>query len=459
MTPKRIGHYKDQILDMLGRKANVAQFVSFSPDERQRFSRVFRHPPNVVFASLEEGIHAVMQNSTEQSVNVRSFDPASPKSREFVYGLKSINDAASAVRRLASKGLHTIVNETIDVCDGGVSGVVIGDVMEFAPCDTPRCVEKPGTVSIDRAIGLRLLENVYGFVPALEYGADTRVEFSVHPIRRGVRNEHTIVWELERVGGIVPDALPSWPNRFSKYIGDKAFGLLIANLLGLPVPRTTVVSRHIAPFTFGKSTGTEEYWIRTCPVVQMPGKFTTRRGWMDPFQLLQQEDPDGNAIASVLAQEGVRASYSGAVLASKGDDGAIELVIEGTVGFGDEFMVGRKARTQLPSDVVDRVRRLHKRASRLIGPVRMEWVTSGDRIWVVQFHRGLSVSFGRTIVPGKPSRYRRFEVSRGLEELRVLTHEVGESGEGIVLVGNVGITSHFGDVLRRARVPSMLEPD
>jgi hypothetical protein len=31
------------------------------------------------------------------------------------------------------------------------------------------------------------------------------------------------------------------------------------------------------------------------------------------------------------------------------------------------------------------------------------------------------------------------------------------TGEGIVLAGRVGITSHLGDLLRRARIPSRIE--
>jgi glutathione synthase/RimK-type ligase-like ATP-grasp enzyme len=55
-----------------------------------------------------------------------------------------------------------------------------------------------------------------------------------------------------------------WPNRFSSILGDKAYGLLMANLAGVPVPRTLVIGRRIAPFTFGDVTGSFEFWTRTC---------------------------------------------------------------------------------------------------------------------------------------------------------------------------------------------------
>ena len=82
-----------------------------------------------------------------------------------------------------------------------------------------------------------------------------------------------------------------WPNAFSRRLGDKAFGLLIAHLVGLNVPRATVVSRWVAPFTFGDSTGTGEIWMRTCPTEPVPGYFSTRFGWTDPVRLLEAEDP------------------------------------------------------------------------------------------------------------------------------------------------------------------------
>lgn len=78
----------------------------------------------------------------------RRYHPNSPRSREFVYGLKLRDDVISTLNRLAYSDLHLIVNETIDVHDGGVSGVIQGDVVELAPDDTPRCVEKPGVASL-----------------------------------------------------------------------------------------------------------------------------------------------------------------------------------------------------------------------------------------------------------------------------------------------------------------------
>jgi hypothetical protein len=448
-------HLKDEILDHLADGANVAQFVSYSPDLVQRYSRVSGLSANHQFRSIRGAADALLARSADGSVNVRSFDPLDPKSREFIYGLTDGDAVEAQVKRLASSGLYTIVNETIDIRDGGVSGVVLGDVIEFAPDDTPRCVEKPGTAAFPRALGRRLLETVYGFGPPVEYPNGTRVEFSLHPLRRGVRREHQIVWELEDVGESSAVAEIRWPNRFSELIGDKVFGLLVADLYGLPVPRTTVIARRLAPFTFGRRTGTKEPWLRTSPRVQVPGKFTTQRGWTDPFALLAKEDPEAVALASVICQEGVDASFSGAALAAETPDGPA-LTIEGTAGFGDEFMIGAKRRSPLPRSLTRSVERLYEKAFARFGYVRFEWVASRRRVWIVQFHRGASPSSGRTIFPGTPATYINFNVNAGLEALRALVATVSGRGEGIRLIGDVGITSHFGDVLRKAQVPSII---
>lgn len=447
-------HQKDAILDRLARRANVAQFVSFGPDGAQRHAWLRGREPNLSFGSLEEAVAALLAASPEKSVNVRSYEPASPKAREFLYGRTNAEEVVAAVRRLAAEGLFTIVNETVDIEDGGVSGVAFGDILEFAPGDTPRCVEKPGTAALPRRLGLRLLETVYGFAPSLAAEKpEVRVEFSLHPLRRGVRHEQTILWETEKPGP--PPSAPeiAWPNRFSRHVGDKAFGLLIADALGLPVPRVLVVPRRLAPFRFGVDTSLAETWIRTCPVEQVPGFFTTHHGWLDPFRLLAAEDPQSEAIASILAQQAVDARHSGALVAQPGG----EPLIEGVAGSGDDFMTGRRPPEELPPEVLRDVRSAYGRAASTLGPVRCEWVHDGARVWVLQLHRAGGVSSGRVVHPGDAASYCFFEVSQGIEALRELIGKVRETGEGIVLVGRVGVTSHLGDLLRRAQIPSRIE--
>ena len=446
------GHFKDAILDRLASRANVAQFVSFGPGEEPtlRFAHI-KGQGQTVAVTVEGAVGSLL--AVAGQVNVRSFDPDQPRSHEFIYGLTDARGVAREVRRLGAEGLHTIVNETIDMNDGGVSGVAYGGVVEFAPDDTPRAVEKPGTAAFPQAMALRLLERVYGFTPALKWGPETRVEFSIHPLKRGLRHEHTIVWELEDGSPIALSAEVAWPNRFSRLLGDKVFGLLVADALDLRVPLTRVFSRRVAPFEFGRSPGSGEHWIRTAPIEQVPGRFTTQRGWIDPFALMAREDPNGDFLAAVIAQEGVEAAWSGAAASTQ--DG---VTVEGVAGTGEAFMQGDAPPERLPRRVVQAVEAVLAKAVAKIGPVRLEWAHDGARVWVLQLHRGGIPAHRRTIYPGNAEVEHRFRVEDGLEALRALVDDLQGTEHGVVLVGSVGVTSHFGDVLRRARIPSRIEP-
>jgi hypothetical protein len=154
-----------------------------------------------------------------------------------------------------------------------------------------------------------------------------------------------------------------------------------------------------------------------------------------------------------LAQRSVDAKYSGAIISSTTGD----LTIEGTKGFGDTFMVGTGKLAKLPSQVLTAVSGLYNQAFVRLGPVRMEWVYDGSVAWVVQFHRGTTPSSGSIIYPGEASSFKRFDVRSGLESLRSLIDSRSDENEGILLVGDVGVTSHFGDLLRKARIPSRIE--
>jgi hypothetical protein len=444
---------KDETLSRLAEHANVAQFVSFGPgaDLPQRHARLRGHRPDHRFAGAGEAVDALLALASGGSVNVRSFSPASPKGGPFTHGLTRRDDVLAVLSARAGEGRHTIVNETVDVHDGGVSGVALGGLVEFAPGDTPRAVERPGTVALGHDAALALLRTVYGFTPDLDGRPGERVEFSVHPLVAGVRQTHTIVWEAEQVEPVRLTKRLTWPNRFSRLLGDKAFGLLVADLLGLPVPATTVVGRRVAPFRFGRPTGGGEVWTRTCPAEPVPGRFSTQRGWRDPFALLAAEDPEGSALAAVLAQEGVPAQWSGAAL----PDAAGGLLVEGVAGFGEDFMLARQAPAPLPERVLDDVRRVGARAAAALGPVRFEWAYDGGTAWVLQLHLAPAAVSRTTIHPGTPSRWHAFDPSLGLERLRELIATV-PPGEGIELTGDVGVTSHAGDLLRRAAVPSRL---
>jgi hypothetical protein len=457
-SPIKEPRLKDDALFEMAHRTNVAQFVSFNPDGQQRHSAVLGCEIDASFNSSLEAIELLLARSVEGRVNVRSFHPDHPKSLPFIYGLEKASDASEAAAKLGADGLYTIVNETIDVNDGGVSGVSLGGIIEFSPDDTPRCVERPGTVSLSAERAVRLLKTVYSIaIPQTPFlDSHTRVEFSIHPLRQGYRESHVICWEIEEVDEHKLDAHLRWPNNFSRKIGDKAFGLLMADLFGFRVPRTTVVPRALAPFSFGADTGSSETWMRTCPVEPEPGKFSTTHGWSDPFQTLAQEDPAGSRIASILAQRGVTARYSGATIPSTRKD---DINVEGVSGVGEDFMLGQSETDKLPASVTAAIADLANSLSEHFGRTRMEWVHDGTQPWILQLHQTRSRVQRGIIYPGSASEWVTFEPSDGLDALRQLIRDVKGTGVGVLVVGGVGATSHVGDLLRRAKIPSRLAND
>jgi hypothetical protein len=446
-------HFKDARLDELSKVGNVAQFVSFAPDAQQRFSRIRGFEPNHRFSSVREALDTLVKRSPELSVNVRSFRPDEPQGHEFIYGIRSSEIAEQEVTRLTMSGLYVIVNETVDVNDGGVSGVAYSDVIEFAPGGTPRVVETGRIVSVKRNIGEHLLETVYGFSMALPEEPGLRTEFSVHPIPRGFKLQHTIIWELQELPLQDLRTIPQWPNAFSEFIGDKVFGLLLANAIGLRVPRMTVLCRNVAPFTFGDLTGSDVIWMRTSPKTPEPGFFPTVRGWTDPIKLMNGIT-GVERLSSIIVQDEVLARSSGALLTGRDE----QPIIEGVTGFGDDFMLGRVGPMQLDADLVRRLEDLHAVLRQCVGSVRAEWVFDGETIWIIQVQQEAAISVGRTIVPGKVESELDFDISNGLSGLHELVELAKETRVGIKIRGDIGMTSHIADVLRRHNVPSRIVP-
>ncbi len=448
------GHFKDSILAELAKHANIAQFVSYNPNLEQRHSCIAGYELEHKFQTIEQAIEVLLKTVRERSVNIRSFNPKQPKGHPLIRGLKTIEETKTKAIELTKQGLHIIIHEEIPDTPGKTSGVLIGDVVEFAPQTTPRCVEalevaKMGIpASLPKNIGIRILEKVYGFKISLDFPANIRVEFTVLSEPYGQRKEHIIVWELEEVGEQKVIPTWNWPNRFSTYVGDKTYGLLIAEALGLKVPHTQVIGRN-AIFNFGTPTGTKNKWTRTAPKEQTPGKFPTIRGYSDIFQIMK-ETPDAEKIASVLIQDEINAEYSGALV--KNNEA---LHIEGVNGFGDVFMLGQKAPEKIPEEIIQKINKTYKQAESQIGPARMEWVYDGKEVWIVQMHKGETTSKEDIIVPGNSSVYEKYHIDPAdLESFRKKVEEAREKGIGLDVVGHFGVTSHIGDILRNAKVPS-----
>lgn len=442
---------KDDVLAELAKSYNVAQFISFGPHDAAVRHHELREPLPTD-ESLEDSLGFLLHLSASGTINIRSFSVGQQSGNPFHYGIASASCAAAIIRELAGAGYFTIANETIDVNDGGVSGVAAGGIVEFAPGDTPRAVEKPGVARLPVEIGFDVLQTIYRFPIAFGGLTDARLEFSLHPLRCGTRHEHAIVWESsEHAGGQLHSAT-NWPNRFSRFLGDKAFGLIVADALGHNVPCTTVIARNVAPFSFGARTRSGEWWTRTAPPEPVPGKYTTTHGWVDPFDLLQREDESGLRLASVLAQEGVDSQFSGA---TRPGDGDAPDVVEGVAGCGDDFMLGHDVPTRLPQRVVEDVRNVTADLRKQLGPVRIEWAHDGTKVWVLQMHRAdesgehpVNMKAG-----AEPDSWIAYETASGLEALRNLLDAAFDTNQGIEVVGEFGLTSHVGELLAKAAVP------
>ncbi len=439
---------KDEKLNELAKRGfNVARFFSVAPDLTMRFRWTGGSPSGSIDAHLE----ALLGKSP--SINLRCFTRERPQGNPFEYGLTSRRRALEAIREYASQGYYVIVNETIDISDGGVSGVSEGGWLEFAPDATPRVVEESGAVCrLPLALARVVLAAVYGVDVSSVSRQGKRIEFSIHPSPVGWRGERVVVWEESDSPWGHFDAKIDWPNGFSELVGDKAFGLVVASSVGLSVPATLVISRRVPPFSIGMPTGSGESWLRTAPRRPVPGHFTTTRRWTDPFKLLADEDPTGALLASVLVQDGVAAEFSGATL-YEGD----KTLVEGVAGSGDAFMLGDEEPGDLPDRILKDVLDVVARATTALGPVRIEWAHDGERCWVLQLHLTNEKASGERFVAGEPANgWIQFDPQDGLGRLSELISLAITSGCGIEVTRRVGLSSHVGDLLRRSRVPSLV---
>lgn len=441
---------KDEALARVSTSANVAQFASFAPrTSALRHVAILGHHGE---ASAHTTIMQLLRMSSTGTVNVRSFKPGENRGNPFIMGLSSVDDVLAQVQSLGDADFYTIVNENVDVHDGGVSGVRWNNWTEFAPDDTPRCVEKPGTAGLPAKLADDLFELVYrSRTPLPNRGSDTRLEFSVHPGPVGFRQQRSIVWEVSAASPRSDWSSQglSWPNLYSNHIGDKAYGLLIGHLLGFPVPHTQVIARKVAPFVFGEDTGHDATWTRTCPRHFSPGEFPTESRYVDVFQMLHNVDPSGELIGSVLIQQGVNPAFSGAVA----DSGGGKPVISGVRGEGTQYMMGGVGSETLPVEVEEAVARMYSGVmAKLGGPCRCEWVSDLESCWMVQLNRDTSGGFDVSL--GEADHWIEFDPAEGVGALKRLISRVSGSSTGVRLTRAVGLTSHIGDLLRMAKVPA-----
>lgn len=413
-------------------------------------------------------IKDLLKNSLDNSVNIRTYtDDMKSKGNPFVYGLRDLESILRGIIDLREQGYNLILNETIDVNDGGVSGVLLNGVAEFAPFSTPRSVENDAVCRLPSLVAVKMLSDVYSLegrtledIEKLESMSreGKRIEFSIHPNEVGY-----LVWDIEDMESnkkldlrllnqciMVPKN-----NKFSEMLGGKTFNLLLLNSMSIDIPKTTVVSKFLPPFTFGNK-GNRNVWTRTSPKYKLPGKYITEKGYISPSELLSEENP------TVLYQREIDVLYSGSAL-YKGENAP--LVVEGVRGFGTKFMVGNVPPEKLPFEVMDKVRETVKSLKStfdkhgICNPTfTVEWGYSKyEEVEIFQLNFTEDTGRGHMIVRPSSSvkNYKEYHTSEGLDNFRDFLQSISEY-EGVKLIGNVGITSHFCDILREEKIPSFL---
>ena len=93
---------KDRSLDELARVGNMAQFVSFAPETGhpvQQYSRVAGFQANHVFSGVREAMSSLLSASPDRTINIRSYEPASPRTRDFHYGIAEVEEAVALAKR------------------------------------------------------------------------------------------------------------------------------------------------------------------------------------------------------------------------------------------------------------------------------------------------------------------------------------------------------------------------
>jgi len=132
-----------------------------------------------------------------------------------------------------------------------------------------------------------------------------------------------------------------------------------------------------------------------------------------------------------------------------------KLIVEGRRGAGDLLMLGAELPEMLPESVVADVGSAHGALSGTLGPVRIEWVHDGKRVWVVQLHRGATGTLGDVVVPGEADRWIEIAAQQPLKAIREALDGL-PANTGVWISGDIGLTSHIADLVRKRGAPARL---
>lgn len=465
---------KDDVLQKKVKNGlNVAKFISFAPGENLSIRHCCINSYELSEEQKKltpEQLVKLLFEEAEKLVSVRTFKIGQESGNPVFFDQNNLDIVLDIVNKHTKMGYYVIVNEGLHFINSEVSGVMFGSLIEFAPAQSPRCVEKKGaTCVLPVKLGLNILKRIYQILTLDKFNPHQRVEFSIYPYKCGVYSQNTIIWEVSEFDENdpnIPVEIPKiiWPNPFSRVLGDKVFGLLVCNFMNYLVPKTIVLNKYFIPFTFGTSIKDNgiEYWCRSCPGERLPGQLPSVNKNFNVFDLMRQAEKlveKESYIPSLIVQEGVKSIYSGSVITTR--DG--EIVIEGVKGRGDEFMLGNKVSEFLPSDVIKLVEATSQSIidhSFISNEIEFEWVYDGKHLWIVQLSVGKNMVSRSIVVEGAVNEYLKFDPSKSasaLTDLAEVIRKAKEINAGISIIGNVGRTSHIVHLLIKEQIPSIIE--
>ena len=446
------------------KNGNVAQFVSFDDKGKVEYYSLKEDVWEPDYRNKALLLNNLLKYATYGKVNIRTYKLDDNMSHPFIQNLSTIDEIYSYLEKFKEQKLYTIVSETVVTNDGGVSGIMDSDIVEFAPGITPRDIENLSSIEIaklPREMGCAILECIYGTTLApFKYEKNKRIEFSTHPKPIGSSNNNKLFWQIDKSTAHIDAPDICWPNSFSKMIGDKTYGLMVAYFLGFNVPCTTVYNKNdrVPNFTFGRYTKSKKVWTRSCPSESQPGKYPTFPKYVksSKFFKLCGDYPD---MVACIHQDEVNAKYSGGMII----DRDYNVWIDGVKGFGDHFMMGDVNNTiQLPDKIYKLVKVVGLELSRKINnSIKVEWVVDhNNEFWVLQLRVDDSVKACSTIVDVECfGNYVEYDPlgDTGLIKLRKLVDDIKDTGDGIVVKRKIGITSHVADILRKNKIPSYVD--
>jgi hypothetical protein len=540
---------KDERLFYLSDKYNVARFISIGPDGLLRYLvsstaipgiETYRKTKRMIYptestdfqstaavykcsSSNIDAFLSTLEQEGVKAVNIRSFRKDQEQGNPFVFYLP-ITDTVriySELCKLVDAGYYCILHEWLDTDDGGLSGCIYqNNTVTIAPGLTPRDMETEPNLAhlkLDSPIVAHLEKQLQFSMEDMDFNPAKRYEFSVHTQPVGHKQEQVIVWEISDT--TTTEKFPThhiWPSHLSRHIGDKLYGLLVAQDVHIDLTLPTI---SIDVIDFLKDTQNNESlnsmtsWsspkiiLRPCPPEQLPGELDSivlpndaniYQELMTYFKNVDTTDVDAvvenykqKNLKTFIIQPYEPVAYSGAYYSIGPYKNGYDIYVEGVQGHGNKFMVNEEDPEVLPDNLTKAVRNIgNKLNDKLKLPTRGEWIAKVDEkgnyhVQLVQLHIAHDICdydtyqdldmCVRYIYKGSlyedteedKNIYLQWSASDGLDKLRYLVKTIVAIQDavkftdntvalGIEIKGYIGLTTHAADILRKYQIISKM---